>query len=126
MKIVLTSVIVNDPLEAHRFYTEKLGFVSRMLVPEARLAIVASPEDPDGTGLLLEPNDHPLSKAFQQGIYQLGMPVIVFGVDDVYKEAERLKNLGVVFRKEPAAAEYGGHDAILEDTCGNLIQIYQA
>lgn len=126
MKIALVSLIVNDPLEAHRFYTEKLGFASRMLVPEARLAIVASPDDPEGTGLLLEPNDHPVSQAFQQGVYQLGMPVIVFGVEDVYREAERLKSLGVVFRRDPAPAAYGGHDAVIEDGCGNLIQLYQA
>ena len=126
MKIAMVSRIVNDPLEAHRFYTEKLGFASRMLEPEARLAIVASPNDPDGTGLLLEPNDHSVSRAFQQGVYQLGMPVIVFGVEDVYREAERLKALGVVFRKEPAPAAYGGHEAIIEDGCGNLVQLYQA
>lgn len=126
MKIALTSIFVNDPLKAHAFYTEKLGFISRMLVPDANLAIVASPEEPDGTGLLLEPSDNPVGKTYQQAIYQQGLPAIVFGVADIYQEAERLKNLGVVFRKEPAAVEYGGHDAILEDTCGNLIQIYQA
>src|SRR3712207_5662022 len=95
MKITLTSVIVDDPIKAHAFYTETLGFISRMFVPEAQMAIVVSPEDPDGTGLLLEPNINPLSKTFQEGVYAQGIPVIVFGVPDVRQEYERLRGLGV-------------------------------
>jgi predicted enzyme related to lactoylglutathione lyase len=125
MKITLTSIPVHDPIKAFTFYTEVLGFVKRMYVPEAYLAIVASPEEPDGTGLLLEPNDNPISKTFQEGVYKAGLPIIVFGVDDVQKEYERLKKLGVVFRKEPTKTEYG-IEAIFDDTCGNLIQLYQA
>ncbi|EMY77771.1 glyoxalase-like domain protein [Leptospira weilii serovar Ranarum str. ICFT] len=124
MKILLTSVIVRDPIAAFRFYTEVLGFQKKLFIPEANLAIVVSPEDPDGTGLLLEPNEHPLAKTFQEGIYNLNLPLIVFGVKDIHKEYERLKNLGVVFRKEPAKSE-AGIETIFEDTCGNLIQIYQ-
>jgi catechol 2,3-dioxygenase-like lactoylglutathione lyase family enzyme len=92
MKIALTSVTVNNPIEAFTFYTEVLGFVERLYVPEAKLAIVASPEEPDGTGLLLEPNDNPIAKTFQEAVYKAGLPVIVFGVEDIHKEYERMKN----------------------------------
>ncbi|MDD3825187.1 MAG: VOC family protein [Anaerolineae bacterium] len=125
MKITLVSLPVNDPMEAHKFYTEVLGFLSRTHVPEANLAIVASPEDPDGTGLLLEPNDHPVARQYQQGIYNAGMPIMVFGVDDIQGEYERLTRLGVEFRQEPTRTDYGTL-ALLDDTCGNLIQLHQA
>jgi predicted enzyme related to lactoylglutathione lyase len=95
-----------------------------MYVPDANLAIVASPEEPDGTGLLLEPNDNPISRGFQQGVYDQGLPIIVFGVDDVQDEYERLTELGVVFTQEPTQTEYG-KVAILDDMCGNLIQLHQ-
>ena len=68
-------------------------------MPEAQLAIVVSPEEPDGTALLLEPSDNPIAKAYQEGLYKAGIPVIVFGVKDIQKEYERLKSLGVVFKK---------------------------
>jgi predicted enzyme related to lactoylglutathione lyase len=123
MKIAMTSVIVNNPVEAHRFYTEVLGFVSRMFMPEANMAIVASPEDPQGTGLLLEPNDNPISKTFQQAVYQQGIPVIVLGVEDVQQEYERLLKLGVVFKNKPAKTEWGTL-AVFDDTCGNYVQIF--
>ncbi len=126
MKIQLVSLIVNDPLAAHRFYTEIMGFTSRLYQPEAYLAIVASPEEPDGTGLLLEPNQHPVSKAFQQGIYNEGMPVIVFSVPDIQAEYKRLRALGVKFRQPPQQAAWGGWEAVLDDTCGNYVQITQA
>jgi predicted enzyme related to lactoylglutathione lyase len=124
MKIGITGVFVNNPLEAFTFYTEVLGFVKKMYMPEAYLAIVASPEDQDGTMLLLEPNDNPIAKTYQEGIYKTGLPVIVFTVDDIQTEYERLKNKGVVFRKAPKKTEYG-IEAVFEDTCGNLIQLQQ-
>jgi predicted enzyme related to lactoylglutathione lyase len=124
MKIALTSVIVDDPSKAFTFYTEVLGFIERMYIPEARLAIVVSPEDPDGTGLLLEPNDNPISKTFQEAVRKQGLPPIVFGVEDVQKEYERLKKLGVVFTQEPTKTDWGTQ-ALFDDTCGNLIQIFQ-
>src|SRR5262245_19094334 len=124
MKISLVSVPVNSPQEAFTFYTEVLGFVKRLYIPEAALAIVASPEEPDSTRLLLEPNNNPISKTFQEGVYQAGLPIIVFGVADIHKEYERLKQKGVVFRKEPTKTDWG-IEAIFEDTCGNLIQIAQ-
>ncbi|GGG14555.1 VOC family protein [Paenibacillus abyssi] len=124
MKIQLTSVYVNHPLEAFKFYTEVLGFISRLYIPEAYLAIVASPEEPDGTGLLLEPNNNPIAKTYQEALFNAGYPVIVFGVKDIQSEYERLSELGVVFRKQPTKTEVG-IEAIFEDTCGNLIQLYQ-
>ena len=124
MKIALTNVYVHSPELAFAFYTEVLGFVPRLYVPEASLAIVASPEVPDGTGLLLEPNEHPLAKAYQQGIYAAGFPAIVLGVADLHSEYRRLRERGVVFRGEPAQSEVGLL-AIFEDTCGNLIQLLQ-
>lgn len=124
MKIALTSVLVDDPIKAFKFYTEVLGFVEKLYVPEAYLAIVVSPEDPNGTGLLLEPNNNPIAKPFQAGVYEQGLPIIVFGVADIQAEYERLKARGVVFRGEPKKTDWG-IEAIFEDTCGNLIQIAQ-
>lgn len=125
MKIALTSIYVDDPSKAFRFYTEILGFVERLYMPEAQLAIVVSPEEPNGTGLLLEPNGNPISSTYQQAIYKEGLPSIVFGVDDLQKEYERLTGLGVVFREGPTKTDWGTQ-AVFEDTCGNLIQIHQA
>jgi predicted enzyme related to lactoylglutathione lyase len=124
MKIAMTSVFVDSPTKAFKFYTEVLGFVERLYIPEAQLAIVASPEEPYGTGLLLEPNDNPIAKTYQEGVYRAELPVIVFGAADVQKEYERLKELGVVFRKPPTQTE-AGIETVFEDTCGNLIQIFQ-
>jgi predicted enzyme related to lactoylglutathione lyase len=125
MKIALTSVFVNDPIKAFEFYTEVLGFVERMYIPEAVLAIVASPEEPGGTGLLLEPNNNPIAKTYQEAIYKAGLPAIVFGVEDIQKEYERLKERGVVFTQEPTKSDWGTQ-AVFDDTCGNLIQLHQA
>lgn len=124
MKIGMTSVFVHNPLDAFAFYTQTLGFIERLYMPEAYLAIVASPEDPGGTGLMLEPNNNPIAKTYQEAIYQAGMPVIVFHVADIQQEYERLKGLGVVFTQEPTKTEWG-NEAIFDDTCGNLIQLYQ-
>jgi predicted enzyme related to lactoylglutathione lyase len=124
MKIALTSIFVDDPIKAFKFYTKVLGFVEKMYVPEAALAIVVSPEQPDGAGLLLEPNGNLGAKAFQEGVYKAGLPVIVFGVEDVQKEYERLNHQGVVFTQAPAKTEWG-IQAVLDDTCGNLIQLAQ-
>jgi catechol 2,3-dioxygenase-like lactoylglutathione lyase family enzyme len=124
MKIALTSVFVDDPAKAFKFYTEVLGFVEIMFIPEAALAIVASPEEPGGTGLLLEPNDNPVAKTYQEAIYQQGLPAIVLGTEDVQEEYRRLKALGVDFRGEPVKTEWGTQ-VLLDDTCGNLIQLHQ-
>jgi catechol 2,3-dioxygenase-like lactoylglutathione lyase family enzyme len=124
MKISLTSVSVNNPLEAFKFYTEKLGFKEKLYIPEAFLAIVVSPEDKDGTALLLEPRGNFGSKEFFDGIYNAGMPVIIFSVDDIEAEYEKLKAKGVIFKKGPTKTDYG-IEAIFDDTCGNYIQIVQ-
>jgi predicted enzyme related to lactoylglutathione lyase len=124
VKIKLTSVFVNSPAEAFTFYTEVLGFASHMFIPEADLAIVVSPEEPGGTALLLEPNGNLGAREFQQAVYAAGLPVIVFGVDDIHAEYARLRERGVVFRREPTKTDYG-IETVFEDTCGNLIQIVQ-
>ena len=92
-------------------------------MPEAYLAIVVSPEDPDGTALLLEPNGNPIAKTYQEGLYKSGIPVIVFSADDIEKEYERLKDLGVVFKKTPTKTD-AGTEAIFEDGFGNLIMLF--
>jgi len=124
MKIALTSVSVNDPIAAYKFYTEKLGFVEKVYMPEMYLAIVVSPDDKDGTVLLLEPRGNLGSDKFFDGIYEAGLPVIVFGTEDIQADYERLKEKGVVFRGEPKKTEWGTQ-TVFEDTCGNLIQLHQ-
>lgn len=124
MKIALTSIPVNNPAEAFKFYTETLGFREKMFMPEMQIAIVVSPEEPDGTALLLEPNENPLSKTWQEGLYKSGIPVMVFGTTDINAECERLKGLGVKFKSEPQKTEFGTI-AVFEDTCGNYVQLHQ-
>jgi predicted enzyme related to lactoylglutathione lyase len=124
MKIALTSITVTDPIEAFKFYTETLGFKKKMYMPEMKLAIVVSPQDENGTALLLEPNDNPLAKTFQEGIYKQGMPVIIMGVDDVQAEYEKLSGRGVKFKQAPTTNQWGTQ-AIFDDTCGNYIQIHR-
>lgn len=124
MKISLVSIYVDSPAKAFAFYTGVLGFIEKIYLPEISLAIVASPEEPQGTGLLLEPNENPIASQYQQALYNAGIPVMVFGTEDIRKEYERLKTLGVVFKKEPVKTAYGT-EALLEDTCGNLVQLYQ-
>lgn len=124
MKIKMTSVFVKDPNEAFKFYTEILGFKKLLHMPEASLAIVVSPEEENGTSLLLEPNGNPIAKEYQQKIFESNLPVIVFGSENVIAEFERLKSLGVKFVQEPISNEWGT-TAVFEDTCGNLIQIHQ-
>lgn len=124
MKINLVSVFVNDPREAFAFYTEKLGFIKRLYMPEAWLAIVASPDEPEGTGLMLEPNQNPIAKTYQEGLYQSGIPVIVFSVPDLGAEYERLKGLGIRFKKEPTKTDWG-FESVFDDTFGNYIMLIQ-
>ena len=124
MKIGLTSVYVHDVNAAFKFYTEVLGFVEKLRVPEADLAIVVSPEEPEGTALLLEPNGNPIAKAYQEAIYREGLPQIVFLVKDIHQDHERMKKLGVVFRQGPTKTEWGTQ-AVFDDTCGNFIQLHQ-
>jgi catechol 2,3-dioxygenase-like lactoylglutathione lyase family enzyme len=124
MKIHLTSVFVDDQEKAMRFYTDVLGFVKKHDVPmgEHRWLTVVSPEDPDGTELLLEPSGHPAVQPYKTALVQDGIPAASFAVDDVHAEFNRLRELGVIFTQEPL--EMGPVTAaVLDDTCGNLIQI---
>jgi predicted enzyme related to lactoylglutathione lyase len=124
MKIGVTSVFVHDPIKAFKFYTEILGFVQKMYLPEHWIAIVVSPEDQNGTSLMLEPNHNAIAKNYQEGLYKSGIPCIVFSTDDIQKEYEHLRQKGVVFKSPPKKTDYGT-EAVFEDTCGNLIQLFQ-
>lgn len=124
MKIQLTSVHVDDPIKAFEFYTEILGFEEQTYMPDANVAIVVSPEDPEGTALLLEPSDNPIAKKYKEGLYREGIPAIVFSVTNIEAEYNRLKEAGVEFEKEPTQTEWG-YEAIFGDTCGNYIQLIQ-
>ena len=124
IRVTVTSVLVDDQAKALEFYTEKLGFMKKTDVPagEARWLTVVSPADPDGVEVLLEPDGHPASKVFKEALVADGIPWTQFAVDDVHAEVERLKALGVQFTQE--ATDYGPVVvAVLDDTCGNLIQL---
>ncbi|MCC3651033.1 MULTISPECIES: VOC family protein [Streptomyces] len=124
MRIHLSSVFVDDQEKALRFYTDVLGFVKKHDVPmgEDRWLTVVSPEEPDGTELLLEPSGHPAVEPYKTALVQDGIPAASFAVDDVHAEFGRLRELGVRFTQEPL--EMGPiTTAVLDDTCGNLIQI---
>ena len=126
MKINLTSVFVDDQDKALKFYTEVLGFVKKMEFPAVKFKwlTVVSPEQPEGTQLVLEPNNayNPAAKSYQQEIFKQGITAANFFVGDVEKEYARLKQHGVKFTKEPTKVT-GSTIAVLDDTCGNLIQI---
>jgi catechol 2,3-dioxygenase-like lactoylglutathione lyase family enzyme len=124
MKIHLTSVLVDDQDKALRFYTEVLGFKQKHDIPmgEHRWITVVSADDPDGTELVLEPDGHPAVKPFKAALVTDGIPFTSFAVEDVLAEYERLTELGVVFTQQPT--DMGPvTTAVLDDTCGNLIQI---
>jgi catechol 2,3-dioxygenase-like lactoylglutathione lyase family enzyme len=126
MKIVVTSVFVDDQDKALEFYTTMLGFVKKTEVPlgAARWLTVAAPDQPDGTELLLEPDSHPAVRPFKRALVEDGIPFTSFAVDDVRAEYERLQSAGVHFTQPPV--EMGPvTTAVLDDTCGNLIQIAQ-
>jgi catechol 2,3-dioxygenase-like lactoylglutathione lyase family enzyme len=124
MRINVTSVLVDDQDKALRFYTQMLGFQKKTEIPlgEERWLTVVSPEDPDGTELLLEPDDHPAVGPFKRALVEDGIPFTSFAVDDARAEYERLSALGVRFTQEPMEMQ-AVTTAVLDDTCGNLIQI---
>jgi catechol 2,3-dioxygenase-like lactoylglutathione lyase family enzyme len=124
MRITVASVLVDDQDKALTFYTEVLGFVKKTEVPlgEARWLTVVSPDAPDGTELLLEPDGHPAAKPFKQALVEDGIPLTSFAVEDCHAEHKRLAALGVRFTQEPT--DMGPvTTAVFDDTCGNLIQI---
>lgn len=126
MKIIVTSIFVQDQDKTLKFYTETLGFIKKHDVPagEFRWIALVSPDGQDGTELLLEPNDNPAAKEYQEKIFTQGIPATMFGVEDVREEYNRLIKHGVKFTIEPT--EMGDVTlAVFDDTCGNLIQIAQ-
>lgn len=126
MKIKLSSVIVDDQDKALKFYTDVLGFIKKNDFPagEARWLTVVSPQGPDDIELLLEPNINPAAKTYQKALYEQGIPLTAFAVDDVQSEYERMKKRGVVFTMIPIKTGEATI-AVFDDTCGNLIQLYQ-
>ncbi|MBF8284019.1 MAG: Lactoylglutathione lyase and related lyase [Anaerolineales bacterium] len=126
MRIKLTSVYVDDQDKALKFYTEVLGFVKKRDIPvgEFKFLTVVSPEEPDGTELLLEPSENPAAKVFKKALVEQGIPLATFFVEDIQKEYERMKKLGVKFVMEPTPMG-PTTAAVFDDTCGNFIQLNQ-
>jgi catechol 2,3-dioxygenase-like lactoylglutathione lyase family enzyme len=124
VRINLASVLVDDQQKALRFYTEVLGFVKKNDIPMGvhSWLTVVSPEDPDGVELVLEPGEHPAVGPFKAALVADGIPFTSFAVSDVQEEYERLSALGVTFTQPPTAMG-PVTTAVLDDTCGNLIQI---
>jgi catechol 2,3-dioxygenase-like lactoylglutathione lyase family enzyme len=126
VRIVVTSVLVDDQDKALRFYSDVLGFVKKHDVPLGlhRWLTVVSPENPDGVELLLEPDEHPACKPFKRALVEDGIPWTSFDVTNVRAEYQRLVDAGVRFTQPPV--EMGPViTAVFDDTCGNLIQIAQ-
>ena len=127
MRIKLTSIMVDDQQKALRFYTGVLGFVKKHEIPvgEFKWLTVVSPDGRDDLELSLEPNANPAGKAFQEAMFRQAIPLAAFEVDDIDAEVRRLKAAGVAFTTEPT--RMGPVTiAVCSDTCGNLIQLYQA
>ncbi|WP_144512173.1 VOC family protein [Bacillus sp. FJAT-22090] len=126
MKIIATSIFVEDQDKALAFYSETLGFVKKHDVPvgEFRWIALVSPDVQNGTELILEPNNHPAAKEYQEKLFAEGIPVTMFGVADIHAEYKRLMEKGVKFTMKPS--KMGEMEiAVFDDTCGNLIQILQ-
>ncbi len=125
MRINITSVFVDDQDKALTFYTDVLGFVVKHDIPMGgtdRWLTVVSPQEPEGTELLLEPSGHPATGPFKTALFTDGIPFTQFAVEDVAAEHDRLAGLGVRFTQEPT--EMGPViTAVFDDACGNLIQI---
>jgi catechol 2,3-dioxygenase-like lactoylglutathione lyase family enzyme len=126
MRIYVTSVLVDDQRKALEFYTNTLGFETKRDIPlgDASWLTVVSPEQPDGTELLLEPSGHPAAKPFKDALVEDGIPFTSFAVDDIQAEFDRLRLKGVRFTQEPTQMGEVSM-AVFDDTCGNLIQIVQ-
>jgi glyoxylase I family protein len=126
VRIKLTSIMVDDQDKALRFYTDVLGFRKKHEIPvgEFKWLTVVSPEGPDDVELSLEPNANPAGKAFQEAMFTQGIPLAAFEVSDLQSEYARLVKHGVAFTREPTRTG-PVTIAILSDTCGNLIQLYQ-
>ncbi len=126
MNIIVNSIFVTDQAKALSFYTEKLGFVKKEDVPlgKHRWLTLVSPDEQGGTELLLEPDEHPAAKDYQKRIFAEGIPATMFGVANIHEEYKQLLEKGVEFTMTPT--KMGAVTiAVLDDTCGNLIQIIQ-
>jgi catechol 2,3-dioxygenase-like lactoylglutathione lyase family enzyme len=127
MRIGLTGIFVDDQDKAERFYTQVLGLQVKTNAPYSateRWLTVVSPEEPDGVELVLHLTDEP-ARAFRRASREAGRPMLSLRSDDCRRDAERLKAKGVVFVREPARMDYGGMDAVFDDTCGNLLNLHQ-
>jgi len=125
MKIIYTKVFVNDQDKALKFYTQILGFLKKsdIVAGDYRWLTVVSPEDQNGTELILELNNNPAAKTYQEAIFEQSIPATNFVVSDVHIDYERLKKLGVKFTMQPSEVMENVTIAVFDDTCGNLIQI---
>lgn len=126
MKIVVTSIMVDDQEKALRFYRDILEFKLKHDVPMGahRWLTLVSPDSPEGVELLLEPDEHPAAKSFKAALVEDGIPCTSFGIDDAHAEYARLSKLGVTFTQPPVVMG-PVTTAVFQDTCGNLIQIAQ-
>lgn len=127
MKVKLNSVMVDDQDQTLKFYAEVLGFVKKTDIPvgDFKWLTVISPDGPNDIELVLEPNAVPAAQTFPKALFAAGIPLTAFAVEAIQAEYARMKNLGVVFKTEPHKMGLGQTVAVFEDTCGNLIQIYQ-
>ncbi len=127
MKIIVTSIFVEDQDKALKYYTETLGFLLKENIPmgEYSWLTVISPDQENGIELVLEPNVHPAAKVYQKSLFEDGIPATMFAVDNIQEEYNRLKEKGVQFTMEPVE-EDGFKMTVFDDSCGNLIQIVQA
>lgn len=127
MRITLMSILVDDQHKALAFYTDVLGFEKRTEIPmgEHSWLTVGAPEQPGGTEISLEPDEHPAAGPFKRALVEDGIPFTSFEVDDVHAEHERLSALGVTFTQAPTNVG-PVTTAVLDDTCGNLLQIHSA
>lgn len=126
MKIKLSSIFVDDQDKAFKFYTEVLGFIKKSDIPAegARWLTVVSPDGPNDIELLLESVGFPAAGTYQKALFEAGIPLTAFAVENIQKEYKRMVKLGVVFSMEPTQSG-PATVAVFEDTCGNLIQLYQ-
>jgi catechol 2,3-dioxygenase-like lactoylglutathione lyase family enzyme len=127
MKIAMVSVFVADPVKAFNYYTEILGFEEVMYAPEHYIAVVKSPADPNGVSILLEPTEPgglEIAKKYKKDLYEMGIPVITFSTDDIYKTVDELKEKSVQFKQDPLKTDYG-IEAIFDDDNGNYIHLIQ-
>ena len=120
----MTSILVDDPIKAFKFYTEILGFKKLIFSPESNLAVISAPERINGTAILLEPADKEEELNYQRSLYVNIIPAIVFGSKNLESDYKKLKGLGVKFKNEPTETEWG-YVTLFDDTCGNYIQIHQ-